>query len=165
MGGIFQDTEFLMYIFKKQPMMVPKFSFWIWATVVMQLLTAVFHTIGLFVKQPPENDTERQMMELVTTYKIDAGAGFKPTFMNLFTALSACFSLLCFLGGFINLYLYRKNASAVIFKGVLGISLLIFTVCFVLMTSFTFLPPVVCTGLIVLFLSGAWFTVKKQPSL
>lgn len=66
--------------------MIKRYTFWLWAAVVFQLLTAVFHSLSLFVSPEPANETERQIQTLITTYKIDAGAGFHPTFSNLVTA-------------------------------------------------------------------------------
>lgn len=139
-----------------------KFSFWLWLTVVFQLLTGAIHSISLFVEQAPKNDTEKQMDDIMKHYHIDAGMGFNPTFQHLFTALSSCFTLVYFLGGLLNLYLYKKKIPMDVMKGVMGINLVIFGVSFVLMSFFTFLPPIVCTGLVFASCLGAWFTAKEK---
>ena len=84
------------------------------------LITAVLHSLSLFVSPAPENDTERQMLSLITTYKMDAGAGFQPTYSNLFTALSSCFSFVCLLGGLTLGYLMIKHTEPKLMKGVSG---------------------------------------------
>lgn len=124
------------------------------------LLTAAIHSISLFVKPEPQNDTERQLVEVISM-KLDLGAGFHRSFANLFTALSSCFSLLCLLGGLILFYLGRKIPVPEIWKGILNINLIVFGICFAVMAVFTFLPPIILTGLIFLSLIVARLTVPK----
>lgn len=128
--------------------MIRSFKFWLWVVIGFQILTAIFHTIGIVVTPGIRNETERQLYDLMTNYRIDAGGGFTPSMSNLVTALSSCFTLLCVFGALINLFLLRKNAPAEIVSGILLINILIFGVCFALMAVFTFLPPIVMTGLI-----------------
>lgn len=64
--------------------MLSNFSFWIWGTVIAQLLTAIFHSISFFVKEKPGNETEKQLTDLVKDYKIDMGAGIKRSFGQLY---------------------------------------------------------------------------------
>ena len=49
-------------------------------------------------------------------------------------------------------------------NGVMGINVVIFGICFGLMAAFTFLPPVVFTGLIFIGSIGAFLTSKTKPS-
>jgi hypothetical protein len=137
-----------------------KYTFWVKAAAVFMLLTAAVHLISLFVAIDPQNDTERQLVEAISK-KLDMGAGFHRSFANLFTALSSCFSLLCLLGGLLVFYLGRKIPDAQIWKGILNINLLVFGICFVVMAVFTFLPPIILTGLIFLSLILARLTVPK----
>jgi hypothetical protein len=132
--------------------MLKRSTFWLWMAVVFMFLTGAVHSISLFVRPLPGNEVERQLIELMSTYKNDFGAGFHPTMGNLFTALSSCFSLLCLLGGLTNAYLLKKRIDAGILKGIIWINLIVFGICFVMMLVFTFLAPIVLTGLIVLFL-------------
>lgn len=128
--------------------MLKRHTFWLWTAVVLLLLNACFHTLSLFISLEPQNGTERQLIELMDTYRLGMGAGFRPTMGNLFTALSSCFSLLCLLGGLTNLLLLRKRAPARLLKGIVGIHLLVFGACFAMMAFFTFLLPIIVTGLI-----------------
>lgn len=144
--------------------MLKRYTFWFSAAILFQLLTGVLHAISLFVRPEPANDTERQMLELITTYKMDAGGGFEPTYSNLFTALSACFSLLCFYAAATNGYLLVKLVEPNLMKGILAVNVAIFGVCFLLMAVFTFLPPIVCTGLIFFNLLAAYIVCPKIES-
>jgi hypothetical protein len=136
------------------------YKLWAKLSAGLMLLTGVAHSLSLIVQATPQNDTERQILELITTYKMDAGAGFHPTFSNLFTALSSCFSLLCLLGGLTIYYLFGKRVGGDVMKGLLTIYLVIFGICFAMMAYFTFLPPIVCTGLIFITLVLARLQVK-----
>jgi len=128
--------------------MLKRYAFWTKVTIVLQFLTAGVHSISFFVEPDLKTDTERQLHELITTYHPEMGAGFHPSFWNLFTALSACFPLLCLLGGLTLGYLLWKKASPSMMKGILAINVLIFGVTFVVMALFTFPPPIIVTGLI-----------------
>lgn len=145
--------------------MLKGYRSWLWLAVVFQLLTAAVHALSLFVRAEPANDTERQLFDLVSTYRLDAGAGFSPTFGNLFTALSSCFSFACLLGGGINAYLLWKGADPGILKGVVGINVLVFGGIFAVMAVFTFLPPIIFTGLIFVSLIVSYLLLSRRTGL
>lgn len=138
------------------------YRFWSKSAAVLMIFTGLVHSLSLFVKSEPANETERQLLDLVTNYRMDAGAGFHPSFGNLFTALSSCFSLLGLLGGATIFQLFRKGTPADTMSGVLTINLVIFAICFGMMAYFTFLPPVVLTGLIFVCLLVARILVKPD---
>jgi hypothetical protein len=137
-------------------------TFWLWLAVVFLFLAGAIHSIGLFISPAPANDTERQMLELVMNYKMDMGAGFHRSLWNLFTALSACFTFVSLLGGLVLAFLLKKKAPLGILRGVAGIHLIVFGVCFVVMLLLTFLPPIVLTGLVTLFLTIGWLLTPKE---
>ena len=132
--------------------------------VVFQFITAVIHAITLFVSPAPNNDTEKQIFELMQSYHFDFGAGFHRSMSELILALSACFSLVCLLGGLLNWFLIRKKPGVDIMKGVLTINIIVFGICFALMTAFTFLPPIILTGLVFVFLLLSRLTIPKTSN-
>jgi hypothetical protein len=138
-----------------------RFSLWLRLAAIFQLLTGLIHSTSFFVSPPPNNDTERQLFELMNTYRFDLGAGIHRTTAELTTGLSICFSLLCLLGALMNWYLLRKQPGRDVIAGFININLIVFGICFVEMIWFTFLPPIILTGLIVLFLILARVTVSK----
>jgi len=142
--------------------MFKKFSFWIWGTIITQSLTAVFHSISFFVTPAPQNETEQQLFNLLDNYKPDAGMGFNPSFANLFMGLSMCFTLICLFGAAANYYFKKKKLPADLWKGFLRIQMVIFGLMFIAMALFTFLPPIVCTALIFIFVTGAYVTAKNK---
>ena len=93
--------------------MLKQFSFWIWGTIITQLLIAAFHSLSFFIQPEPQNETEKQLLDLINNYKPDAGMGFHPGFSNLLTGLSACFTLICLFAAWINWYFKRKGITGI----------------------------------------------------
>jgi hypothetical protein len=87
---------------------------------VFLLLNALIHSITLFLEPAAQNETERQLFDLMATYKQDFGPGFKRSTKELVTALSASFSLFCLLAGLTLAFLLRKQAEVRIMKGVVA---------------------------------------------
>ena len=139
-----------------------KYSTWLKTAAIFQFIAAIIHTITLFITLPPNNETEKQLFTLMDTYKFDFGAGFHRTMGELIFALSACFCLVCLLGGLLNWYLLRKKVEPEIMKGVITINLIVFGIFFGLVATFAFLPPIILIGLIVLFLILSRLTIRKN---
>src|SRR5947199_347294 len=129
-----------------------KYTLWLKTAAIFQLIAALVHATSLFISPAPNNETEKQLFTLMDTYKLDLGAGFHRTMGELVLALSACMCLVCLLGGLLNWYLLKKKVDTEIMKGVIVINLVVFGICFGLVTVFAFLIPIVLIGLIVLFL-------------
>lgn len=141
--------------------MLRRFTFWLWVAVVLQLLTGAVHSVSLFITPSPANETERQLIDLMINYRQDFGAGIHRSMMEIFKAVSSCFSLLCLLGGLINLYLLRKNVAADIVKGLVGVQVLIFGICFGVMAMLTFVPPIVATAMVFIVLAITYLTIPS----
>ncbi len=144
--------------------MLKRYTFWLWAVAIFQFLTGIIHSLSLFLTQTAENETEGQMLNLMTTYKMDMGAGFHPTFLNLFTALSACLTFLCIFAALTNGYLLWKHTQPSVIKGIIGINIVIFGAMLATMAYLTFLLPIVCVGLIFITLLAAFIVVPKSES-
>lgn len=127
-------------------------------TACIQLLTAIFHSLSIFIEPIPASDEERTLIELMRTYHMDAGAGFTPTFDTIVKALSSCFSLICLLGGLQNLLILKFDLPKAFIKSFYAINSLIFLTVFLVMGIWTFLPPIVLTGLILM--GHLWIIVK-----
>ena len=145
--------------------MLRRYTFWLIAAVIFQFVTAALHSLSFIITPELNNDTERQLHELITNYHPDMGGGFHPSFWNLFTALSACYPLLCILGGLTLGYLVLKHTGPELMRGIILINLIVFGVFFVIVLIFTFLPPIILTGLIVINLLAAYITVPKSDSI
>jgi hypothetical protein len=141
-----------------------RYSSWLWTAVVFQFLTAAIHSLSFFRRPIPQNETERQLFDLMMTYRRDLGGGFQPTMENLFTALSACFPILCLLGGLTIAYCLKKKVTTDILKGIVRIQVVIFGMTFAVMLIFTFLPPIVLTGLVFLLLLAGSFMIPRHAA-
>ena len=144
--------------------MLRRYTFWFTAAILFQFLTGIIHSVGLFITPVPGTETERQLLELLTSYKINAGAGFAPTYYNLMTALSSCFTFLCLFAGLVNGYLLLKHTEPSVMRGIIAINVGVFGFLFVVIAYFTFLPPIVCTALIFGNLLAAFIVVPKIES-
>ena len=139
-----------------------RFPIFLYTTVILQLLTALFHSLSFFAEQKAANATEQQLLDLMTTYKIDMGAGFTPSTFDLLTGLSSCFTMMYALGGWLLLYLMKKKIDIPVLKGVAGIYCIVFGVAFIIMYRFTFLPPIILTGLVFIACVGSYLSAPKQ---
>jgi hypothetical protein len=140
------------------------FGFWIRATYIFQLTTGIIHSMSFFVEQKGANDTEQQLLQLMTQYKMDMGQGFHRIMADIVTSLSACLTLLCFMGGSMLLVLYRSDVSTTVMKRILLVNSLVFATGLVVMAVFAFLPPVVCFGLITFCSIMAWATISEAKT-
>jgi len=137
------------------------YSFWLKAAIISQGMTGIFHVLGIISGSKPNNDTEKTLMDLMQDYKFDLGSGFLHSMDDIMLAFSISFSLLLFFSAALNFYLLKTNIAANILKGVIVINLLTYIPCFITMVMLTFLPPIVCTGLITLFLMISFFQIRK----
>ena len=101
-------------------------------------------------------------MELMNNYRMYMGAGIHRSMQQLVTALSACFPLLFLLGGLNNIYYLKKRINPTFLRGLLAIELIVFGICFGVVAVFTFLPPIVLTGLVFFFLAAAFFLIPRE---
>jgi hypothetical protein len=141
-----------------------KYSTWLKTAAILQFISAIIHAISLFVTLPPNNETEKQLFNLMDTYRFDLGAGFHRTMNDLVFALSACFCLVCLLGGLLNWYLLRKKVAPGIMQGVITINLLVFGILLILSAMFAFLVPIILVGLIFLSLLFSRLTIIKTKN-
>lgn len=131
---------------------------WIRISAILQIVTGCFHAMAFIKERAPQNETERTLNELMSTYRPDMGPLFHPTMQDLVNSLSACFSLLYLFAGIISLYLLPRGLSANVWKGLVSINLMIFGAAFLVMLLLTFLPPIVMTGLVFISLCLAYAT-------
>ncbi|SFP91680.1 hypothetical protein SAMN04515674_10754 [Pseudarcicella hirudinis] len=114
------------------------------------------------MKPTAENETERQLLDLFQNYKKDYGAGFVRSTSQLVTGLSACFTMMCLLGGLVLVYLLKKKVSAEIMEGILNIYLVVYGIYLIVTIVFTFLPPIIFIALVFLTLLIAKLKIAKR---
>ena len=138
---------------------------WLLVAAIMQYVTAAVHTSGLFIEQTAANDTEAQLLKLMSEYKLELGASFHPSMQNLFTSMSISFSLFIFFGGILDHFLWKRNPEARLLKGIVLIQTMIFGIVFLTMACLTFLIPIICTGLIFLSLLLALVRLRSARTV
>lgn len=143
--------------------MLKRFSSWVWATIIFQLLTAAVHAMSFIIEPVATNSTEQQMLNLVNTYKMDMGNGIFRTYSEIVISLSINLTLLCLFAGVLNWFLKMKKPGIDIWKGVLVIQSIIFGILFIVLLRFAFLPPIVCVGLILLACLLSVWSLKNVP--
>lgn len=144
-----------------------RYLFWIRITAILQLITSGIHSLSFFRNPVPANETERELFELMKTYRSpEMGPFFHPSMHDLLIGLSAAMAMLYLLGGLTNLYLLQRNVSQQVWKGLTSINLIVFGGYFLVALIFTFLPPVILTGLVFISLSFAYATnhIHRFPS-
>ena len=142
--------------------MLKRHTFWIKTATVLQLLTAAMHSLSFFNEPVAANDTEKQLVDLMSNYRMDLGAGFHPTMLDLFNSMSACYVLLLVFGAVVNWFLLRQKVDAGTLKGLVVIEMAVFGACFAVMAMLTFLPPIVLTGLVFTSLFAARMAFPKK---
>lgn len=146
--------------------MLKRYTFWLIAAVLFMFVNGLMHLVTLFFALTPDTADETTMVTLMTTLRLDVGSGFRPTFYEIHTAMSASFSLLCFLGGSLTGFLLIKDIDIPIMKGIISINLAVFGVLFLLLAWFTFLPPILMTGLVFFNLLAAYIVIPNiEPAI
>ncbi len=137
-----------------------KVTSWLKVAAGFQFLTAAFHSISLILNPQGQNETEKQLLDLMHSYQMDMGAGIHRNMWQLYSAMSACFVLLFLLGALINLYMIRNKTSSEWLRGIITIEMIVFGICFLVMTFLTFIPPAALTGLVFCCLIVSYFRTK-----
>ena len=137
---------------------------WLKSAGVIQLITGCLHSLSLIAPTVANNEKEKQLVDLMTTYRFDLGAGFHPSMDNLMTSFSISFSLLLFFSGTINLILVKSKLSDLFMRKIIGANLITYILCFVAMSLLTFLPPIVCIGLIAGALLVAYLKIPNPAT-
>lgn len=132
------------------------------AVILFQILTGIIHSLSLFVEREATNPQEAEVLQLMSDYKFDLGGGFKHSIDEIMMAFSICFSLLLFFSAIINFYLLKYKVNGKVMRAVVIANLVTYLICFGAMVSFTFLPPIICTGFIALTLMMSFIFLKER---
>ncbi len=138
-----------------------KHTLWLKIAGTLQFISAAFHSISFFAPMQPTVECEKPLIELLNTCYTDNMMGGTTNMHNIINGLSASFTLLLVFGGILNWYLVKK-ADTNLLKGITTIQVLIFGILFAVCAWLTFLPPVVCTGLVFVALVIARLTFPKE---
>ena len=140
--------------------MLKKFSFWIRATIVFQLLTTAMHSVSFFITPIATNETEKQMLELITNYKMNMGNGIFRTYSDIVISLSINLTLLCLFSALLNIFLVRSEAPPKLFRGILLLQVIIFGILLIFVLRYAFLPPILSVALVLLGCLGSYRSIR-----
>jgi len=126
------------------------------------IATCFIHLVGLFQEFTPANETERQLIDLMTNYKVVFGS-FSFTMGSLQEGFSLCFSLLFLWAGGLSLVLSYQLAGQQRILFNVGI---INTVALVMGTTISiiyfFPPPTICFAIALAFFALSLFKLRSK---
>jgi len=125
------------------------------------LITGVLHTIGQLQGLKPQNETEKQLINLMTNYEMHIGSE-TVTMMGLFTGFDWFFTLLLFWTGALSLILSYKLKDHPALKTVSLLNAVGLALGLVLCIKFFFSIPTICVSLCFLsFALATWRLPSK----
>ncbi|MBN8641624.1 MAG: hypothetical protein J0L86_07430 [Flavobacteriales bacterium] len=145
--------------------MLKKHTFWFKLAIAFQFITGVVHSLSFLNESKPTNDSEKKLFDLMANYNFDFGAGFHHSMEDILNSFSLTFSLLLFFSATINGFLLKSKLPSKTLKGILFINLITYFICLITMYLLTFLPPIICIGLIVVCLLMSLLTLQKEKNL
>jgi hypothetical protein len=129
---------------------------------VLLLVIGFIHSLSLLGKQAPANDTERQLLDLMSNYKFNV-MGSMRSMDNFLRGFSISFMLGALALGAINLTLIRERAA--LLKRAAAIN----GIWLVAMTSvslyYFFIIPTSCLVLTFLVFAAAWLKLRGEENL
>lgn len=140
--------------------MFHKVTSWLKVATGFQFLAAAFHSISLIITPRGQNEKEKQLLDLMHSYQMDLGAGIHRNMWQLYSAMSVCFVLLFLLGALINLHMIRNKTSPEWMRGIIAMEMIVFGICFLVMTFLTFIPPAALTGFVFACLVVSYYRTK-----
>jgi hypothetical protein len=126
------------------------------------IATCFLHLIGHFQVPLPENDTEKQLLDLMATYQIDVGNGEAVTMQGLQKGFSLFFSLFFLWSGSLSLSLsHRLAEQKTLLKNISIINTISLGIGTGISLVYFFLIPTTCIALALLFFTIASFRINK----
>ena len=132
------------------------------AGAVWLLLLGCVHSLSLLVQQVPANDTEKQLLDLMTSYKLNL-MGTLRSMDELFRGFSIAFMLAAF--GFGGLDLAMAGERSALLKRVALVNVLwLATMTAVSLRYFFALPTSFLAVALVIFVAAWWKLPGQEPS-
>src|ERR1051325_10820363 len=101
-----------------------KITSWLKVATGFQFLTAAFHSISLVFAPQGQNETEKQLLDLMHYYEMDMGSGIHRNMWQLYSAMSSCFVLLFLLGALVMLCMIRNKTSPEWARGIVAMEVM-----------------------------------------
>ena len=134
---------------------------WLKAAMFSQLATAMIHSLSLIGIASPQNETEKQLYDLIENYQLNMGAGFFRTWNQIFNSISISFSLFFFFVGFLNLLVLQTDIDKIFVQKLVRLQLFVFGILSFVMFKLAFLPPIICCLAIFVFLLFTYLNLKN----
>jgi hypothetical protein len=128
---------------------------------VFLLILGLVHSISLFQKQIPANDTERQLLDLMSNYKFNV-MGSMRSMDNFLRGFSISFMLASMGIGALNLVLIRERAG--LLKRVALINSLWLAVMTAVSFHYFFIAPTSFLTLALLIFAAAWLKLPSESA-
>ncbi|MCC6462467.1 MAG: hypothetical protein IT260_18510 [Saprospiraceae bacterium] len=139
--------------------MLTNYKFWFKTAAWALLVTGLLHSLSLLNKPVGENDSERQMIDLMTTLVL---GGVNRTMYELYFFFSLSMSLFTLFAAVLNLMFARYYMPSAHERKFIAASLVFWTIFLVPLILLTFIVPVVCYALCwFFFLLAYWFSGKR----
>ena len=129
------------------------------AGAVWLVLMGLVHSLSLFGKPAPANDTERQLLDLMSNYKFNVMGSMRST-DNFLRGFSIAFMLAAFVTGALNLAVCRERAS--LLKRVAMIDAIWLAVMVAVSLRYFFLVPILFLGVALLMFTVAWLMLPSS---
>jgi len=115
------------------------------------IATAAIHLLGHFAPQPePSSDAERTLLDLMTNYRKDFGAGFSRTTLDFLLGFSLSFSAFLLWTGLLNLAALRGLADPARFRRLAALDAVLAGIVVAITWKYFFLPPLLCMAVVFL---------------
>lgn len=128
---------------------------------VMLLVLGLVHSLSLLGKPVPANDTERQLIDLMSNYKFNV-MGSMRSMDNFMRGFSISFMLATWVTGTVDLVLCRERAG--LLKRVALVNVIWLAVMSAVSLRYFFIFPTSCLIATLLVFAAAWLNLQAHAS-
>ncbi len=128
---------------------------------VALMVLGVLHSLSLLEKQVPANDTERQLLGLMTNYRFNI-LGSMRSMDNFLRGFSISFMVSMLGLGALDLTLRRESAG--LLKRVALVNIIWLAVMTAVSLRYFFIFPTTCLIIALLIFCGAWATIRPSAA-
>lgn len=137
--------------------MLKNYKFWWKAGAWALLVTALLHSLSLINKPVGENDTERQLLDLMMNYKL---GGVNRTMYELYFFFSLSLTMFTVFSAALNFMFIRFYMPSVHERKFMTISIIFWTILLIPLAMYTFIIPLGCYTICWLFFLAGYLVWK-----
>jgi hypothetical protein len=132
---------------------------WFTTGAIFLLVLGLVHSLSLLQKQVPANDTERQLLDLMSNYKFNV-MGSMRSMDDFLRGFSISFMLACFGLGALDLVLIRERSS--LLKRVALVNLAWLAIMIAVALNYFFIAPTSFLAIALLIFAAAWLKLRSE---